>query len=73
MRNSQYANLRTVSSLVVLIFLFSLINQSFITQAPVAVATENAADDDIAMVYRGSSDDGHKYCFALENAPTKLG
>lgn len=31
------------------------------TQAPVAVAIENAADDDIAIVYLGSSDDGHRY------------
>lgn len=31
-------------------------------QAPVAVATEKAALEDIAIVYRGSSDSGHKYC-----------
>lgn len=53
-------------------FVFNRINQSFIAQAPAAVAIENAAEEVIAMVYRGSSDDGHKYCSVLETALIEL-
>jgi len=49
-----------------MIFLFSRFNQIFITQAPTAVTNEKAAEEVIAIVYRGSSDDGHKYCPVLE-------
>lgn len=44
-----------------LIFLFSLFSQNLITQAPVAVAIENAALAVRAGTYRGASPSGHRY------------
>lgn len=36
--------------------------------APAAVATLNPALDDMAMTYRGSSDDGHMYGVQMNDA-----
>lgn len=41
--------------------LFARIRINLITHAVEAHAIENAALEDIAMVYRGSSDLGHRY------------
>jgi hypothetical protein len=48
--------------------LFSLTSQNLIPHAPIAVATLNAALEDMAMVYRGSSDDGHIYGVQMNDA-----
>lgn len=50
-----------LSSLLRRIFLFSLCSQNLRPHAPSKVATENAALLLNAIVYRGSSDLGHRY------------
>jgi hypothetical protein len=47
---AQYANLKTVSSSLCRMLRFSFFSQVFIAQAPAAVAIENAALEDMAMV-----------------------
>jgi len=43
-------------------------SQNLIPQAPMAVATLSAALEDMAMVYRGSSEEGHMYGVQIKDA-----
>jgi hypothetical protein len=48
--------------------LFSFFSQILIPQAPAAVATLKAALEDMAMVYRGASEEGHMYGVQMKDA-----
>ena len=57
-----------LSSLFILIFLFSLCSQNRIAHAAPAQAMENAALDAMAIVYRGPSELGHRYGVQINEA-----